>query len=280
MLRVVKHLSRRTIVSCATVAAFLVMATVASEPALAVVPAPVGYELQISPYARVLDAVGTPQFMDVLWEESCDNPHLRVRARNKPALMLTNDGTSAAPITSFSLTINEGPYLFGMGDFVTDNFSDFIKDTIYTDAGVTITSSSVSNGGKTLNVNLDGLTAGKKVIFNIDLDAEDMAMWPFPDYRNILFGAPLGPGELPTDPASYSATFTNIGSPAPNTSVLGGNFEQVLVAPTYQNDDIRPYESMDKLEITVVSPQVPEPGSALLAASAVAALAALRRRVG
>jgi hypothetical protein len=277
MLRVVNHVRRRIAVPVTILAAIALLA-VASQPALAVVPSPVGYELQISPYARVLDAVGTPQFMDVLWEESCDNPHLRVRARNKPAFMLTNDLTSVSPITSFSLTINEGPYLFGTGDFVTDAFDNFIKDTIYTDAGVTITGSSVTNGGKTLNVNFDGLTAGKKVIFNVDFDAEDMSMFPFPDYRNILFGAPLGPGDPATDPGSYAATFTDVGSPAPNSQTLGGDFDQVLVPPTYQNDDIRPYREMDKVEITVVGELIPEPNTVLLAATAVAALAGFRRK--
>jgi hypothetical protein len=277
MLRVVKHLCRRIVVSVATLAALALLATLASQQASADIPTPVGYELQISPYARVLDAVGTPEFMDVLWEESCDNPHLRVRARNKPALMLINDATSTAPITSFTLTINEGDYLFGTGDFVTDNFSNFIKDTIYTDVGVSITGSSISPNGKVLTVNFDGLDAGKKVIFNVDFDAQNMAMFPFPDYRNILFGAPLGPGDPPTDPGSYAATFTDA-SVAPNTKTLGGNFVQVLVPPTYQNDDIRPYREMDKVEITVVGEVIPEPGSAMLAATAVAALAAFRRK--
>jgi hypothetical protein len=278
MQRVIKHLCRRFAVSVATLAALAILATGASPSAHAVVPSPVGYELQISPYARVLDAVGTPQFMDVLWEESCDNPHLRVRARNKPAFMLINDATSTAPITSFTLTINAGDYLFGTGDFVTDNFSNFIKDTIYTDVGVSITGSSVSPDGKQLTVDFSGLDAGKKAIFMVDFDAADMGMFPFPDYRNILFGAPLGPGDPPTTPGSYAATFTDIGSPAPNSQTLGGDFDQVLVPPTYQNDDIRPYREMDKVEITVVGEVVPEPGSALLAATAVAALAACRRK--
>ncbi|MBA3481552.1 MAG: hypothetical protein H0T51_07035 [Pirellulales bacterium] len=276
MQRVVKQLHRRIVVSVATLAAFALLATLASQPALAVVPTPVEFELQISPYARVLDAVGTPQFMDVLWEESCDNPHLRVRARNAPALMLTNDSTSDAPITSFTLSINAGDYMFGTGD--PNGFTGFIKDTIYTDAGVSITGSSVSPDGKDLTVNFSGLEAGKKVIFNVDFDAQNMAMFPFPDYRNILFGAPLGPGDPATTPGSYAATFTDLGSLAPNSQTLSGNFDQVLVPPTYQNEDIRPYREMDKVEITVVGEVIPEPNTALLAVTAVAALAALRRK--
>lgn len=277
MLRVAHLLNCRRLLQLASAAALALAVIAGSNRALAAPPVPVGYELQISPYARVLDAVGSPDFMDVLWEESCDNPHLRVRARNKPAIMITNDGTSAGSITSFSLTINEGPYLFGTGDFASDAFDNFIKNTLYTDAGVLITSSSVSDGGKTLNVNFSGLDAGKKVIFNVDLDANDMSMFPFPDYRNILFGAPTDSAADPTDPATYMAVFTDLGSVAPNTTSLGGEFEQVLVPPTYQNDDIRPYRSMDKLEITVVTPQIPEPAGALLAAMALAGLAARRR---
>jgi MYXO-CTERM domain-containing protein len=269
MFKVVNPLSRRSIMSFAGTAALTAAVCMGANLAYA----DNAFDLQISPYARVLDAVGTPQFMDVLWEESCDNPHLRVRARNKPAFMLTNEGNvSDDDITTFSLTINEGPYLFGTGDFVTDNFNNFIKDTIYTDTGVSITSSSVSNAGKTLNVNFSGLEPGKKVIFNIDLDANDMMMFPFPDYRNVLFGAPTGPGELPTLPASYGVTFAGSSTP------LSGDFVQVTMAPTYQNDDIRPYSTMDKVEITQIDGVVPEPSSGLMAAAGIAALASLRRR--
>ncbi len=276
MLRVFEQVICRRILFMASLAAFA-LSLAASEQATAVPPSPVGYNLQISPYARVLDAVGETWFNDVLMEESCDNPHLRIRARNKPALMITNDDTSDAPITSFSMTINSGPYLFGNGDFATDNFNGFIKDTIYNDPGVTITGSSITNGGKTLNVNFSGLDAGRKVIFNIDLDAEDMGMFPFPDYRNVLFGAPTVVNGEPSDPASYLATFTDFGSPAPNTATLGGTFEQMQDAPTFMNDHVRPYNAMDGLEITVVTPQVPEPATIALAVVGIATLAARRR---
>lgn len=235
--------------------------------ARAVVPTPTGFELHISPYARVLDYLGTPQFMDVLWQESCDNPHLRVRARNKPAVMLTNKADSVAPITSFTLTMDATqPYLFGTGDIVADNYSNFIKNTIYTDAGVTITGSSVSPDGKALTVNFDGLTAGKRAIFNVDFDAEDPGMFPFPDYRMALLGAPY-PGEDPTTPATYAATFTNAASPVPNSQTLSAEFEQMTETPTYHDLVIRPYGVMDKLEIiTGGGGEIPEPSSLVLAA--------------
>lgn len=248
--------------------AALAVASIAgwSRDAHAVVPTPTGFTIQMSPYARVLDYIGTPQFMDVLWEESCDNPHLRVRARNKPAIMLTNNADSTAPITSFTLSINASqPYLFGLGDIVSDNFTNYIKNTVYTDAGVSITGSSVSPDGKTLTVNFDGLTAGKKAIFNVDFDAQDPDMFPFPDYRMVLMGAPY-PGENPTTPGSYAATFTNAASPAPNSQTLSANFDQIVDTPSYHDLVIRPYGVMDKVEIIPGGAQVPEPTGLALAA--------------
>lgn len=264
--------------ACLLGVALAVAAGLCGGEAHAVVPTPTGFTLQMSPYARVLEYVGTPEFMDVLWQESCDNPHLRVRARNKPALMLTNNADSAAPITSFTLSIDASqPYLFGTGDLVSDNFTNLIKDTIYTDSGVSITGSSLSPDGKTLTVNFDGLTAGKKAIFNVDLDAEDPGMFPFPDYRMVLLGAPY-PGENPTDPGSYSATFTNAASPVPNAQTLTGEFEQMTETPTYHDMVIRPYGVMDKLEIITGGGEIPEPNSLVLAIGGLTALAVRRIR--
>ncbi len=264
--------------ACLLGLALAISAGLNSGEAQAVVPTPTGFTLQISPYARVLEYIGTPEFMDVLWEESCDNPHLRVRARNKPALMLTNNADSTAPITSFTLSIDASqPYLFGTGDIVSDNFTNFIKDTIYTDAGVSITGSSISPDGRMLTVNFDGLTAGKKAIFNVDFDAEDMDMFPFPDYRMALLGAPY-PGENPTTPGSYSATFTNAASPVPNSQTLTGEFEQMEETPTYHDLVIRPYGVMDKLEIITGGGEIPEPSSLVLAFGGLTALAFRRVR--
>jgi hypothetical protein len=250
-----------------------VAAGLTASEARAVVPTPTGFTLQISPYARVLEYLGTPEFMDVLWEESCDNPHLRVRARNKPAIMLTNNDDSAAPITSFTLSIDASqPYLFGTGDIVSDNFTNFIKDTIYTDAGVSITGSSLSPDGKTLTVNFDGLTAGKKAIFNVDFDAEDMDMFPYPDYRMVLMGAPY-PGESETTPGSYAATFTNSASPVPNSQTLSADFEQMTETPSYHDLVIRPYGVMDKVEVIPGGAEVPEPNTLMLAIGGLGLLA-------
>ena len=277
MSRVCNIVRLNHVVGMLGLAAALVVGLHADE-ARAVVPTPTGFTLQISPYARVLNAIGTPNFMDILWEESCDNPHLRVRARNKPAIMLTNNGDSVAPITSFTMSIDvTQPYMFGTGDIVADNFTNYIKNTMYTSAGVSITGSSISPDGRSLTVNFDGLTAGKKAIFNVDFDAADPGMFPFPDYRMVLLGAPQ-PGENPTPPGSFGATFTNSASPLPNSQTLSGQFTQMTETPSYHDLVIRPYGVMDKLEIITEGGQIPEPSGIALGLSGLGLLAVRRLR--
>jgi hypothetical protein len=270
---------RRTgVVGAVGFAMMVLWLTGSSERALAVVPTPTGFQLDISPSARLLDAldkkrdgiISAAMYMDIQMDESCDNPHLRIRARNKPSMMISNNANSAAPITSFTLTINEGPYLFGTGDVAGDNFTDFIRNTIYTDDGVIITGSSLSPDSKALTVTFDGLTAGKTAIFHVDLDGSDPNDFMYPDYRMVLFGAPL-PGEAPTDPALATATFTNLGSPAPNSKTLSISFMQDAVTPAYANENIRSYSAMDMMEVHEM--EIPEPGAAVLALAGVAFLA-------
>jgi hypothetical protein len=266
----------------AIAAGVVFLTAAASHTAWAVVPVPTGFLLDISPSARILDAldmnrdgiINSTMYHDIIYDESCDNPHLRIRARNKPALMLTNESDSAAPITSFVMQINEGPYSFGTGDLVGDNFTNFIKNTMYTDAGVTITSSSVSPDMKTLTVNFDGLTAGKKAIFNIDLDTTDPNYFMYPDYRIVLFGAPLE-GESPTTPADVDVTFTGP-LPAPNTKTLHAAFVQEGETPEFANEHIRAYQEEDKMEVTGLG--VPEPSTALLTLAGIAAFAGRFRK--
>jgi len=234
------------------------------------------YSVYVAPSERVLAAVGTAQFDQVLLEESCDNPHLRVRARNKPSIMITNGDSASAPITSFSLQINEGPYFFGDGDSDSDNFTGFIRESIfYTDDGVSVTGSSVSADGAELTVLLDGLTAGKSVIFSVDIDADDPDMFPFPDYRTAFFGAPLTSIADPTAPASFAATYSD----GEESKTLGRDFDQQTDPMIYYNGNIRPYHVMDMIEITETpSGQIPEPATWALAMLALGGLKIARRQ--
>jgi hypothetical protein len=264
-------------------AAAVVALVVASRPALAAVPNPVGFRIDISSSPRVLDAldmkndgdINASEFYEIKYDEACDNPHLRIRARNKPAIMLQNFPASVAPITSFTLKINDGPYEFGTGDSGDVGFIDYVKNiAMYTDPGVSITSSSVSPDKKTLTVNFNGLTADKKAIFHVDLDTTDPNGFMYPDYRMVLFGAPLE-GELPTTPGTASALFT-ANSPAPNTATQTLQLEQLTETPQFYEQDIRPYSTMDKIEIH--GGEIPEPTGVTLALAGVAAFAVRCRR--
>jgi len=263
-------------------AAVLALAA-ASHPAFAAVPNPVGFRVDISSSPRVLDAldmkndgeITASEFYDIKYDEACDNPHLRIKARNTPAIMLQNFPNSAAPITSFTLKINEGPYEFGTGDAGSIGFIDYVKNiAMYTDPGVTVTSSSVSPDKKTLTVNFDGFTADKKAIFQVDLDTNDPNGFVYPDYRIVLFGAPLE-GEDPTTPATVSALFTG-NSPAPNTATQMFQLEQHTETPDYYEENIRPYHNMDKIEID--GGEIPEPAGVTLALAGIAAFAVRCRR--
>src|SRR5688500_18074502 len=94
--------------------AFIGMA--AGPSAQAAPPAVAQVEFFLSPYAHVLDALdefgeASQEFYNISNDAMWDNPHLRVRARNKPAFMVINDDiTQNAVLSSFSITINEGPY--------------------------------------------------------------------------------------------------------------------------------------------------------------------------
>jgi hypothetical protein len=264
-------------------AAALLALAVASRPAHAVVPNPTGFRVDISSSPRVLDAldmkndgeITASEFYAIKYDEACDNPHLRIKARNTPAIMLQNIPNSAAPITSFTLEINEGPYEFGTGDAGSMGFIDYVKNiAMYTDPGVSITSSSVSADKKTLTVNFDGFTAGKKAIFQVDLDTTDPNGFMYPDYRMVLFGAPLE-GENPTTPATASALFT-ANSPAPNTATQTLQLEQLTETPQFYEQDIRPYHTMDKIDIN--GGEIPEPTGVTLALAGIAAFAGRCRR--
>ncbi|MAT71614.1 MAG: hypothetical protein CMJ58_19070 [Planctomycetaceae bacterium] len=259
-------------------AAALLAATATTAPA-AITGA--GFTIDIASSARVLDAIGTPEYHDVLMDDSCDNPHLRIRANNKPAIMLTvNDTLSAgAELSSFALSIADPMYLFGSGDGgILENYTQFIQESIWTDDGVSIVSNTLSADGRTLTVDFDGLTAGKKVIFNVDLDViNDPSMFLYPDYRHVLHGAPM-PGETELgDPATFLGVITD----GVDSLDLDGTLTQLTETPTYSNQNIRPYQTMDMIPVTnteVPGENIPEPSAIGLAGLAVLASYAVRRR--
>jgi hypothetical protein len=240
------------------------------------------FELQVSPYVQVLGAVSdfqrgdiTAQEMhDIIFDASWDNPNLRIRARNKPAFLIENTSTTmSAEITSFSATIPAGTtFTFGDGDMAMDNFTNYVRSNVsYNDAGVSVTGSSLSDGGRTVTVNFSGLTAGKRVLFNLDLDTS--SGFPYPDFRTVLFGAPSGPG---VTPGSFTVNFAN-----PSGSVTDDFVSPDLDASqplTFAGANIRPYSFMDMVEHLGIGGQIPEPSAAVLSVLGLAALTACRRR--
>jgi hypothetical protein len=261
------------------IAALLTMAVAAllGGEVRAAVPPPTGeFFMAVSSSARLLDSLWEPDYYDVKYEEQCDNPHLRVRARNTPAIRIDNFSATLAPVTSVTLTINQSEYIFGDGDGGSMLFDDYTMDSPYTDAGVTILGSLLSADKKSLTINFDGLEKDMKAIFLVDLDidpndpnAEDL--FPYPDYRNVLFGAPLDQGEPPTNPASITINYGD-------SRVIGpATLQQITEAPVYQNDAIRPYGLADSVDVDIF--EIPEPSSVVLAlAACVAAVGYGRRR--
>ncbi len=229
------------------------------------------YTIDIASSERLLDALGTPNEAAVQQQESCDNPHYRVRARNKPAVMITNDAGSAGDITSITLQLNESVYLFGQGDTALDGFDQYIKNSAYTDAGVDITSSSVS--GSTLTVNFSGLSASKSVIFRIDIDTNDPNIFPFPDFRTVLFGADTGNG--PGTPAEHTATFT---SGDMSSTTLATQLDSIVGQMEFFEGQVRPYHSADPVIPHGGGGTVPEPTSAVLFLAGMMSAIALRRK--
>lgn len=238
----------------------------------------IAYDLSIGESARYLDAIGTALEDEVFHSESCDNPHNRIKMRNRPGLMLTNRDTSDSPITSFTLNIeNLGTYVWGQGDFVSDVFTNYVKNTTYTDPGVSITGSSVSNGGKSVTIDFSGLTAGKRAIFCLDIDDTNLNNFPFPDYRSVLLGAPMFTNAPETPVATFTVKFTDPNN-ATMTGTLAGQFEDINTVPSYAETNVRPYTSMDGVEQHSTGGEIPEPAGLALAGIAIGAASLARRR--
>lgn len=232
------------------------------------------YRVDIASSERLLNALGTPEEAEVQHQVSCDNPHYRVRARNKPAIKITNDVGSGGDLTGFTLRINQAAYLFGEGDTALDGFDQFIKRSAYTDPGVDITGSSLSGDGRTVTVNFSGLSAGKSAIFRVDLDTNDVNLFPFPDFRNVLFGADSGGG--PGTPAVTTATFTagGMSTTSPETAL-----DPILGQMSFFEGSVRPYNASDPvIPSGGGGTTIPEPTSVVLLLTGALGAAALRRK--
>ena len=105
------------------------------------------------------------------------------------------------------------------------------------------------------------------------MDTTDLDLFPYPDYRNVLFGAPLNSQDDPNIPATISATFID----GDMERTLTSDLPQSTEVPDWSGTNLRPYHVMDMIEVDEITP-IPEPGTWTLAALALGALAAIRRR--
>jgi len=235
------------------------------------------YVVNIAESERYLNAIGTPEEAQVLLEESCTNPHLRVRARNMPGVQVTNADSSQGDLTSFTLQINELGFEFGTGDTASNGFTQYIRQSVYTDPGVNITGSSVSQNGRLLTVNFSGMAPGLSAIFRIDLDPVDPNVFPFVDFRQVLQGFDENGQSGGGTPGETTSTFTS-GDMSTTTSAtsLTGNDDPL----EFFNEQIRPYHADDPIIPSSGSGStdpIPEPSAIVLLTSGIFGLMALRR---
>ncbi len=143
----------------------------------------VGYNLRISEDLNVLQNPDSPEAqMMAAWT----TPTALANQRNHPYLLLENTattdnrGSGNAALTTFSITV---------GDPVMNY--DWAR-IISTSSGVTATlvaPDTLENGlrGNAITYNFSGLTPGKQVIFQVDIDPNATNGDQFADYRQVLF---------------------------------------------------------------------------------------------
>jgi len=208
---------------------------------------------------------------------ACDNPHNRIRARNRSAVLVENDGTSDADLTSFTIQINQAGFEFGSGDVGSPDYSgNYYLASPYLSPNVDILGSSVSADGSLLTVNFSGLAPGESAIFRIDIDPKDNNGFPFPDYREALFGLDSLGGAGVNQLGETSATFSKgetSATTAPAT-LLAAN------AAIYINANVRAYHANDPVGQLGGGggTMIPEPTTAALLAIALLGWLPQRRR--
>ena len=183
------------------------------------------YRVDIAESERLLDAmlkeqrgeISEAQLEEIEHQEMCRNPSARLIDRNRPAILLqnTSDASSDNELSQFTIDLEQFGYEFGNGDFSPDIFDNSLTYlSNKSDAGISINSSygTVSDTDLTLDptklvLDIEGLTAGKSVIFRFDIDPVHDLDFLYPDYRMVVLGADAGDGL--SDPALISATFAS-----------------------------------------------------------------------
>lgn len=201
----------------------------------------------------------------VMHYQSWDSPLQRVIERNMPFIEVANSATSTENITEFRLTI-------GDEDF---NFADGMLGA-FAVIGETTPNISIDNtsGGDVLVVTFEdeGIAPGEAARFQIDIDADpDVTSFVYPDYRTVLFDLN---GDDDSDNAVATVIYSTDDGPLAQNRRLP-DFSQD--GPIYVNGNLRPYSVMEMVEY--FSAPIPEPATAMLAATMLLGLGAVRRRM-
>lgn len=251
------------------------------------------YKINIGESARTLNAmleeergeITHEQFAAIKMEEMWKSPGIRLVDRNRPVIVLqnTSDPTLPNELTRFTIDIEQLGYEFGTGDFATDPFAgELTYVSKYSDPGVTLSSSygTVSEVDLTpdptkLVLDISGLTAGKALMFRVDLDPVPIGSIAFPDYQYILLGGDIGDGNGPATPAMISALFTagegeSLMSTATQPAPLAPGMQQTF--PTQGLLEAYHFQSSSSLYQQTGGTEVPEPTAALLLLAGLAGL--------
>ena len=237
------------------------------------------YEITISESDRFLDALGTPLEDAVAMEEACVNPMIKVGRRNMPAILLYNDPTSEGEISSFTMEIREDGFVFGDGDDgMTPGMYAF--ESMFQDAGVMITGSSLSADMKTLTVNFSGLAPGESALFRVDLDPTDPGAFQKPDFRQVLLGLSEdgtmgGVGTVGTTSSVFSMAGMDSSTPPVELPTIDPAPPNVIVPVI--NSRFDDHNNPDPLIVVESGGSIPEPSSAVLLAGSLALWCARRR---
>ncbi|HEY2759867.1 MAG TPA: PEP-CTERM sorting domain-containing protein [Pirellulales bacterium] len=207
---------------------------------------------------------------------SWTTPTTLVTQRNRPYLLLentstiANHGSGSAALTTFSMTIGDPQMNFDWGRIVSES------------PGVTATLLSpdtLDEGvhSRVLTYNFTGLTPGKQVIFQIDLDPNSATGDQFADYRQVLFHVSPSGGIADPDTSENSQTTIGFhdGSSAqvdttlppqvwPNVSVAYPTVFGMQIVSQYMQDHVNAF--------SMAAISVPEPSALVLAGFATAGL--------
>jgi len=206
-----------------------------------------------------------------------DTPYQRLLDRNMPFLMLQNEESSSLPITELRLSI--GDKLFNFGNTAS------MFHGLYTMVGRTnpdaVVNSHVEDAGNELVVNFgsQGILPGELVCFriNIDVDANHPEIFPYPDFRTVLFdknGINVYDGNLKKFSDEDNATaLVTFGSGESKFEAGPVAFPDEIVngaEDLFTNRALRPYGIMENASTFVVSAKiieedvVPEPSGIVI----------------